>query len=196
MLGTVLGVLAMPLPATAKDKAKPTSPKGNMGNWFPQDIYPVEAKRKGEQGRVVVQLSVDKSGGATACRVIESSGSKPLDARTCELALANARFVPALDTNGNPTDATFTLPGVRWALATDPTTIDVADGPVSTSRDVEIMVNSQGLGVSCRALSGFNAKAGCENFQAGTPVTLPVTSRGRPVAGKVTITTTMRVEAK
>lgn len=175
----------------------PASPQGNVASWFPQDIYPPEAKRNGQQGRVVVQLAVDKSGAATACKIIESSGSSALDARTCELALANARFNPAKDANGKPVETTFTLPGVRWALKDDYVNVDLSAGAVSNVRSMEIMVDAQGRGVTCRPLAaGAPADLECANFRPGVQVSPPLILNGKPVAGKVTITTTMRVEPK
>jgi hypothetical protein len=84
-----IGLLTLPSVGIARDKSKPSAPRGNPGDWFPQNSYPADAKRKGEQGRVSVRLKVDKTGMPIACEVMESSGSSSLDAVTCRLALAN-----------------------------------------------------------------------------------------------------------
>ncbi len=144
LLGLAM-VLALPTAGAAQDGLEPTHPRGNIGDWFPMDIYPPEAKRKGEQGRVVAQLSVDKTGAAVACKIVESSGSASLDARTCELALANARFVPAKDASGRPVASTYTLPAVRWELQDSPPT--KLTGPWRVG--AKIKIDSAGKIVSC-----------------------------------------------
>jgi TonB family protein len=118
MLMTI-ALIALPSNAIARDRSKPAKPKGNPGDWFPVNSYPADAKRNGQQGRVSVQLAVDKTGVVTACTVVASSGSPSLDKATCDLAIANAKYTPALDAKGQPTDATVALPGVRWELMED-----------------------------------------------------------------------------
>lgn len=195
LIGALL-VMALPSVAAAQDDPKPPTPRGDRGDWFPMNIYPPEAKRKGEQGRVVAQLSVDKNGSATACRIVESSGSASLDARTCELALANARFVPAKDANGQPVASTYTLPGVRWEL-NDVMTVDLSAGPTTTTlANFAIDVDEKGIGIACRPIGVTQGAGGCENFKPGGRVTAPLIRSNKPVAGTVTITTTMRVEPK
>ena len=66
----------------AKDKSTPVAAETSPANWFPLSAYPAEAKRKGEQGRVVVKLAIDSTGTPTACTVVSSSGSAVLDEAT------------------------------------------------------------------------------------------------------------------
>lgn len=189
-------MLTVPTVGAAQDGLEPVHPKGDIGRWFPMNIYPPEAKRKGEQGRVVAELSVDKTGSATACRIVESSGSASLDARTCELALANARFAPAKDAGGQPIASTYTLPGVRWVLD-DVMTIDLSAGPNTTTlRNFAIDVDEHGMGVACRPIGVTQGQGGCEDFKPGGRVTAPLIRGGKPVAGTVTVVTTMRVDPR
>lgn len=91
-------------------------PRGNQGDWFPQDSYPAAARRAGAEGRVGVSVDVGANGRVTACRVAVSSGNEDLDQATCRLAARNGRFVPALDAAGKAVPATITLRPVRWRL--------------------------------------------------------------------------------
>lgn len=77
--------------------------------------YPAEARRRREQGKVSVTLDVDTAGHPSACTITLSSGSAALDAKTCELAMKNARLKPATY-NGKPIPGTFQIRGVIWSL--------------------------------------------------------------------------------
>jgi TonB family protein len=110
--------IALPTVAmAAKDKSTPVAAKTNPANWFPESAYPAEAKRKGEQGRVVVKLAIDSTGTPTGCTVVSSSGSAGLDEATCRLAVTNGKFRPARDAQGRATMGEISLPGVRWILS-------------------------------------------------------------------------------
>lgn len=66
--------------AVADAKAKVTIPpafKGDPAQYFGVDIYPPEAIRKGEQGRVVTELSIGSDGAVTACVVISTPVTQP-----------------------------------------------------------------------------------------------------------------------
>lgn len=187
--------LLAPTASIAQERQKPATPRGDVGDWFPMDGYPPEARRQGEQGRVGVRLTVDKTGMVSACRVTLSSGSASLDARTCELALANGRFNPAKDANGEPIEATYGLPAVRWELSLPDLSLD--GGAVTTTQTVEIQVDAQGKGISCQLIGDASAEgSGCGGFLPGVTVSPPLFLNGKPVAGKVTITTTTRIDPK
>lgn len=188
----------MPSAIIAKGRAAPAAPIGNLGDWFPVSSYPVEAKRNGEQGRVSVELTIDKTGKPTACQLIASSGSASLDAGTCDLALANARFIPAKDVSGRPIASKFALPALRWQLDDDYLHLDLTAGPISTTvSNVEVMVDERGKVVSCRSLASTSGgKTGCEKLPPGLVMIRPPFLNGKPTAGKVTVTTTMRIEPK
>jgi len=93
----------------------PVGPRGNPAAAFEPDSYPPEALRRGEQGRIVAVLSIDRGGGVTNCRVVSSSESAALDQETCRLALRKMHFKPARDVDGNRIPSKYTLP-VRWVL--------------------------------------------------------------------------------
>ena len=144
-LAITIGLIAVPSGGVARDRSKPAKALGNPGDWFPMDSYPAEAKRKGQQGRVSVQLTIDKTGVPTGCTVVASSGSPSLDKATCDLATANAKYTPALDAKGQPTEATVALPGVRWELSDDrPKKLE---GPWRVGATLKI--DQAGIVVSC-----------------------------------------------
>lgn len=57
-------------------------------------VYPLGARRRGEEGRVCVELTVLEDGSADAVEVVESSGYADLD-RAAERAVRRAKFVAA-----------------------------------------------------------------------------------------------------
>jgi TonB family protein len=83
------------------------------------DDYPAAAIRAGEQGSVMVRLTVSADGRVTACSIEESSGSAILDSTTCILSQRRFRFRPAIDSNGTPVAGTVTR-RVIWRLPAPP----------------------------------------------------------------------------
>ena len=114
--GPVIVSLPEPAPPVAVDLSRALKPRGDQGGWFPQDSYPVAARRAGAEGRVSVSVEVGANGRVTACRVTASSGNGDLDQATCRLATRNGRFEPARDANGAAVPSTTALRNVRWRL--------------------------------------------------------------------------------
>ncbi len=108
-------VAVTPTPAAASLSAG-VSPRGNQGDWFPQDSYPAAARREGAEGRVSVTVGIGTNGRVTDCRVVSSSGNAELDGATCRLATRNGRFTPARNAEGQSVASSFTLRNVRWRL--------------------------------------------------------------------------------
>jgi TonB family protein len=77
--------------------------------------YPPEAVQRREEGQVGVALSVSAEGSVTQCTVTRPSGSAALDARSCEILRARARFVPARDEAGQAVPAVV-QGSLRWSL--------------------------------------------------------------------------------
>ncbi len=71
-------------------------------------VYPEQARRRGEQGRVLLRVSVNASGMAAGVSLAASSGSASLDAAALA-AVREWRFVPATR-NGRPVPATAEVP--------------------------------------------------------------------------------------
>lgn len=102
--------LAPPVPA--RPLAKPI---GSPASWFPADAYPPAARTAGQQGRTEFSVDIDAQGRIMQCNIVKSSGSEVLDNRTCDLVVANGRFTPAHDANGNAV-AGIWHSGMRWEL--------------------------------------------------------------------------------
>ncbi len=62
-------------------------------------------------------LDVDERGGVTACRITQSSRVSWVDIRFCEMLRGEARFRPALDSEGRPVKGKFVTPAITSALA-------------------------------------------------------------------------------
>lgn len=80
----------------------------------PRPEYPLLARRRGQQGRVVLRLEVSPQGVPTAVRVQRSSGVASLD-RAARETVSRWRFVPARSA-GRPQAATVEVP-VEFRLA-------------------------------------------------------------------------------
>jgi TonB family protein len=94
-------------------------PAGNPQSWVTDDDYPAEALSAGEQGTVGLRLEIDSAGAVTGCAITISSGSARLDARTCELLRARARFRPAMDKHGKPIASSWNS-RLSWRLPSEP----------------------------------------------------------------------------
>jgi protein TonB len=63
--------------------------------------------RREEEGTVGVAVTIGANGRVTGCSVTRSSGSERLDSAACQGMQRYARFNPAKDRNGNPTNGSF-----------------------------------------------------------------------------------------
>ncbi|MDP5279290.1 energy transducer TonB [Sphingomonas sp. DG1-23] len=81
----------------------------------PED-HPPSAVRGNQEGTVGVHLTVTAGGKVSDCAVRQSSGAQILDITTCKLLGRRARFTPALDAAGKPTEGHFDHV-VRWKIA-------------------------------------------------------------------------------
>jgi protein TonB len=71
-------------------------------------VYPESARRRGQQGRVILQVNVSPEGQPVTVSVEESSGVPSLDA-AARTAVQRWRFVPATRA-GAPVAATAEVP--------------------------------------------------------------------------------------
>jgi len=86
-----------PGPAEAVPKVHATA---HIRNFAMADDYPVAARRRHEEGTVGYRIDIDATGAVAGCTIVRSSGSASLDAGTCDLFRARARFTPARDAEG------------------------------------------------------------------------------------------------
>jgi TonB family protein len=67
--------------------------------------YPTDELDRNGQGQVVVRVTVSAEGRATACAIVATSNTPSMDRATCPAVMSRARFTPALDAQGRPTEA-------------------------------------------------------------------------------------------
>ncbi|MEA3033565.1 MAG: periplasmic protein TonB [Sphingomonadales bacterium] len=80
-------------------------PKGNLKALIVPDDYPASlARQRPPPGPVSVLLTVGPNGRVVHCAMLRSSGAGALDAATCRLLVARARFTPAHDAKGGTTE--------------------------------------------------------------------------------------------
>lgn len=98
-------VLAPPAPPPPPSQARGARPKG-QGQWAAriQDNYPSDALRMEKEGRVGVRVSIGPDGRVTSCSVTSSSGTASLDRAACDGMQRYARYDPALNDAGQPTE--------------------------------------------------------------------------------------------
>jgi protein TonB len=97
-----------PPPPPAPSKARGATPDG-LSRWSAriQEQYPARAVRDEVEGRVGVRVTVGPNGRVADCSVSSSSGSSILDEAACSGMRSYARFNPALDAAGNPTNGSY-----------------------------------------------------------------------------------------
>ena len=106
-----------------EEETGPPSAGPNLASYVSNADYPPEAIRNGEEGTVGFVLDVTPEGIVGACNVVAPSGSTLLDARTCEIMSARARFTPARDSNGTPV-ADHIRARIRWVLPVEPEAVE------------------------------------------------------------------------
>lgn len=94
-----------PPPPPPPSLAQGATPK-SQNRWARriQENYPSRALREEVEGTVGVSVTVGANGRVSGCNVTRSSGSSVLDAAACKGMQRYARFNPALDDAGNPTN--------------------------------------------------------------------------------------------
>jgi protein TonB len=115
MLTILLAAALAGQPAPPVRTTPPPPRDGNLSQLVSSEDYPAEARRLKQQGRVGFRLDVSAEGRVTACTITASSGSPILDSTTCTLMQRRARFRPALDREGRPTEDSQDY-AVTWVL--------------------------------------------------------------------------------
>src|SRR3954464_8968978 len=82
--------------------ATPPVPKAPYERLVSLADYPAAARAQGLTGTARVRLDVASTGRVAGCTSLASRGPPLLDATTCRLLAARARFQPARDEAGNP----------------------------------------------------------------------------------------------
>jgi len=90
-------------------------PLKNLAHYLDSEDYPYQAVREHLDGAVHVALMIDEKGVLKDCVAEKTSGVASLDAQTCAVLVARAKFRPAINASGEPVRSVRTTP-VRWAL--------------------------------------------------------------------------------
>lgn len=170
-LALALALMARAAASNGMVPAKGPQPLGNVSTWFSAKDYPQEALVKRQQGGVGFQLDIDPNGLPSDCHVIQSSGSKILDDRTCTIMMARSRFRPiavakprktrrgkviktkaiAMNPDGTPPPAAVFRHVMMWKLPGKQ-----AEKLVDRSFDAKSEISATGDVTSCK-LSGAGA---------------------------------------
>lgn len=97
----------------------PPPPQVNLTSYFSDDDYPVAALRNDEQGVVAFSLTISPEGRVSRCTITSSSGSASLDETTCRILTERARYTPARDAAGRPTEGAD-HGRIAWRLPEEP----------------------------------------------------------------------------
>lgn len=108
-----------PPPPAVEGAWRPAQPRMPLIYYFTEDDYPAVALRNGDEGITAFRLTVGTDGRVSDCTVTSSSGSTALDAATCRILRARARFSPATDGSGNPRES-HVVSRARWVLPPEP----------------------------------------------------------------------------
>jgi protein TonB len=118
----VVPVIAPPAPVIAppapRIPPKAAQPRGRPGDWVTTNDYPSRALREEREGTTGFSLSIDASGRVSNCTITSSSGSPDLDQATCDNLRRRARFTPATDGEGQPTEGSYSS-RTRWVIPKD-----------------------------------------------------------------------------
>ncbi|MEQ9449573.1 MAG: energy transducer TonB [Rhodospirillaceae bacterium] len=98
---TISNVTAVKKPPPPPPPPKVVPPRTNPRRPITQPEYPTMSRRLGEEGEVVLLLTVDESGRITEASVEESSGFERLDEAAVREALRRWRLIPGT-VNGQP----------------------------------------------------------------------------------------------
>jgi len=83
---------------------------------FTGDDYPASAQASGAQGTARATITIGPDGRVVGCNITQSTGNSALDSATCNIIRRRAKYVPAKDSNGNPTTDTIQTPPIVWRL--------------------------------------------------------------------------------
>ena len=85
------------------------------GGFIRASDYPADARDRDESGTVEYMLRVGTNGRVKDCRILQSSGSSSLDAKTCQVMRLRARFTPAQDLSGKAVEFPI-VSNLTWVL--------------------------------------------------------------------------------
>ena len=100
--GTAPPVVMVNAPPPAPNVVTPARERMPAQSLFTPFDYPSAARGTGAHGLVRVTLTVDPTGRVILCSIRQSSGSPILDEATCNIFRRRARYVPPMNSTGQP----------------------------------------------------------------------------------------------
>ena len=83
---------------------------------FTASDYPESLRSANKQGSLQALLRLDASGKVTGCRGIDVLGDPAFVTVSCKIIAQRARFEPAKDASGAPTESFYLTPKLTWRL--------------------------------------------------------------------------------
>ena len=147
--------------------------------WLGQNIkYPAEAKEKGVQGRVIVQMVVEKDGTITNAKVVR--GVDPLlDAEALRVVNQSPKWKPGMQ-KGEAVRVKYTLP-IMFKLSNDSSDSKAAETPRKA------IVDENGVHQVCEEMPEFpGGMAECMKW-LGKNINYPTEAKEKGTQGRVII---------
>lgn len=171
----------------------PAVPSSSPGAWVTSNDYPTLALRDNVEGVVRFLLTIGSDGVPTKCEIMQSSGSAMLDSQTCTLLQLRARFRPASNARGKPTEGTYSS-SVNWRI---PITLPHREAGVL---EFSYLVDTEGTIGECKIIRAEGKAAAmttenlgfCNGERDFTPY---LDETGKPVARRVISRTSIAIEA-
>lgn len=139
-LALVMATTSLAASASANASREQMPKPLNVEEWLGPDNYPPAAIRRGEQGRVVVSISLDATGKPVRCENEIESGFTVLDRETCEIVMAKGQFEPARDKRGRGVASRYIMP-VRWKLPQDDGLFP--SGPIEVMQEATVSADNR-----------------------------------------------------
>lgn len=86
-----------------------------IADWLRPSDYPDKALRGGHNGTVQYRLDVDPAGNVAGCYVLSRTSPDDFADTTCRMVSRRAKFMPAVDHDGNPVRSFF-VHRVNWMI--------------------------------------------------------------------------------
>jgi TonB family protein len=103
-------------PGSGKPAATHAAPLEPAAPLLTAQDYPADAARQEATGTAIARVTVSAQGKVSGCDVTRTSGYESLDIRTCYLLALRARFTPAKDADGAPTQDIISR-AIEWRLS-------------------------------------------------------------------------------
>lgn len=197
------------IPSFVPEISFPRGPMMQGNGWariLPTD-FPAKALSEERRGKVKIELAISSVGAVKNCKILESSSHADLDAKACEIAADKARFGPALDVAGQPTDGRVQTE-INWRvpsesgttplpeIATKTITVPKELRPQAGNSTLSYVVSADGSLAECKGQTTMETKvfapeALCDPMIKMEPY---ADTNGQKVARRVVIKTSVEIE--